>query len=267
MCPGRSGGDGFGRVRSQTCTVHRIFVDQLLAGLVSGALVSVSGDEAQHALRVKRVGAGDEVELLDGRGGRARGYIRLEGGEGDRRGKGRRSDELVVVIDEVRIEPRPARAIHVYSAVPKGGRVDEMIDQLAQVGAMSWTPMECDRSVVQPRESKLQRLERIAQEASKQCGRAWELEIRPQVEFAEAIRGEAGRCVVIADATGSACKVEMFAGSKDVRVLVGPEGGWSEAEVAAGRAAGAESVRFGPHIMRIETAAVAAAAVMQHVGG
>ncbi len=228
--------------------LHRIHLDGPVPG--AGGEVLVSGDEAQHALRVKRVEVGDRVELLDGCGQVGVGAL-LEGE------KERRSGQWMVRIRVERVErvaPTSPR-LEVLSAAPKGDRLDDMIDQLAQVGVASWGPLACERAVVDPREGKMQRLARRAREASKQCGRAWALEVGAERTLGEVLGGR----VVLAHAAGGA-----YAPSSHgvVRLLVGPEGGFSERELAQAVDAGATIASFGPHAMRIETAAVVASGVI-----
>jgi 16S rRNA (uracil1498-N3)-methyltransferase len=151
--------------------------------------------------------------------------------------------------------------VEVVSAAPKGPRLGDMIDGLSQVGAASWSPLDSARGVVEPGAAKLGRLERIAAEAAKQCGRAWRLEIGAGLRFEDSL---GGGNVVLADALGAPYKAS---GQGTVRVLVGPEGGWDPRELDAARRAGVRIARFGPHAMRIETATVAAAAVILDVEG
>jgi 16S rRNA (uracil1498-N3)-methyltransferase len=138
-----------------------------------------------------------------------------------------------------------------------------MIDGLSEAGAAQWRALETERGVAEAGAHKLERVERHALEASKQCGRAWVMETGPGATLAEALRGGAGVRGVVADASGGAYAAR---GAGTVRVLIGPEGGWTERELAAARDAGAEVARFGPHTMRIETAAVVAAAVVIAAG-
>lgn len=237
--------------------VHRVFVQDAPL-LAPGERVEVVGPEAEHAARVKRLGPGDAVALLDGRGTVAAARVESTG----KVGKG--GWRLAAVVESVATAERVRPRVEVWSATPKGGRVDELVDGLSQVGAAAWSPLRAERSVVQPRETKLERLERIAWEAAKQCGRAWVLEIGRERSWEEAIAPEVGVRVVLADASGGPYE---RTGAEGVRVLVGPEGGWTEAELAAARAAGATIARFGPHAMRIETAAVVAVAVVLDVEG
>lgn len=231
--------------------LHRMYLDGPVPN--AGGEVVVSGDEAQHALRVKRVEIGERVELLDGCG--QVGVGELLGGARERR-----SGQWTVRIRVERVErvaPTSPR-LEVWSAAPKGDRLDDMIDQLAQVGAACWGPLACERSVVDPREGKLQRLARRAREASKQCGRAWALEVGAERPLGDVL----GERVVVAHAAGG---VYTPSSHGVVRLLVGPEGGFSERELARAADAGATIVSFGPHAMRIETASVVASSVILDV--
>jgi 16S rRNA (uracil1498-N3)-methyltransferase len=241
---------------------HRVYLGPPLPR--AGEPVELNGPEARHAFRVKRLAAGDTVDLLDGEGNIA-GCI-VENAR-DPTSQRRRDSDLVLRIISVRtIEPTKPR-VDVFTATPKGGHVDELVDALSQVGAAYWTPLRTERTVVDPRDSKLERLARIAAEASKQCGRAWLLKIGPVADFdaviAQASPPTAGApdypVTVLADATGSPFTPT---GCASIRLLIGPEGGWTERELGAAADAGARIASFGPHIMRIETAATVAAGVI-----
>lgn len=262
--------------------MHRVYVEFAVAGLRPGEPVAIAGDEAGHALRVKRVRDGERITLIDGRGGVAEGTVARDlstGGNnsGSPRGKpGGRSphtDTLHIVVEQARTADRTVPWLEILTATPKGGRADDMIDQLSQAGAAAWGALETEHGVVDPRETKLARLERIARESSKQCGRAWTMEVRGKMALTEALRfshpfplshpttrADAARAeIIIADASGEAYTPS---GAAAIRVLVGPEGGFTPAELDAARSVGARIARFGPHIMRIETAAVVAAGVI-----
>lgn len=222
------------------------------SGSVGDALL-VGGDEAHHAARVKRVEVGELVEVLNGRGLVIGGRVE----EIRKRARGDGWEVALRVVEATRVE-RDSPRVEVWSAVPKGDRFEEMIDQLTQVGVAEWSPLIAARSVVDPRQGKLERVARRAVEASKQCGRAWAMELGAGGSVEEALHAP-GASVVLADASGEAYR---RSGAGSIRVLVGPEGGWEPAEVERARAAGAIVVRFGAHVMRLETAAVVAAAVV-----
>jgi 16S rRNA (uracil1498-N3)-methyltransferase len=215
-----------------------------------GGIVTIEGDDAHHLIRVRRLEAGAPVTVLDGLGRVAEGKVAAT------RKHGRDGWALDVAIATIATEPRVSPGVHVLSSAPKGDRLGTMIDGLSQVGAASWAPLDTVRTVVEPGAGKIDRLERIAAESAKQCGRAWKLEIAPGLRFAQALEHPH---VVIADGEGEAYRAR---GAETIRLLVGPEGGFSPEEVSQARAAGARVCRFGPHIMRIETAAVVAAAMI-----
>lgn len=205
-----------------------------------GEAIVVEGDEARHAQRVKRLHEGDHVEILNGRGLLARGVI-----------DALQRRRMTVVVEEVgAVEPIRPR-LEVFAATPKGGRVDELVRGLSQVGAASWTPLIAAHSVVDAGGAKIERLRAIAVESAKQCGRAWTLEITDPAGVEDAMTDGA----IVADARGGAYEAR---GGDRVRVLIGPEGGWSEPELAAAP----RVCCFGSHVMRIEVAAVAAAAIV-----
>lgn len=229
---------------------HRILLPE--ARLAPGQRLEVAGPEAHHALRVKRLGEGDLIEVLDGRGTRANAAVAGI----ERRGRGEWT--LVAEVREAAQEAPVRPAVRVLAAAPKGPRLEEMLDQLSQVGAASWAPLMTARTVVSPRMGRLLRAERIAQESAKQCGRSWVMEIGDPTPLVDAL-SRAGTRVVLADVSGDPFEHD---GAEDVTLLVGPEGGFSEGEVRGARQAGAAVCRFGLHTMRVETAAVVAAAIV-----
>ena len=221
---------------------HTLYLEN---AAIQDETIVVEGDEARHALRVKRVAEGDRVRVINGYGKAIIGEV-IEAS---------RVLRLAVVESEDVPPVRPR--VEVRTATPKGPRLDRMIDQLSQTGAASWGPVSCARSVTEARTTKLERIERIASEASKQCVRAWRLEIDELETFDAALETDAS--LIVADASGASYEPT---GADAIRLLIGPEGGLTDTELAAARAAGAVVCRFGPHTMRIETAAVVAAAII-----
>lgn len=166
-------------------------------------------------------------------------------------------------IDRIeRVEPS-VPLVRIYCASPKGDRVEWMVDQLSQCGAVGWSPLITERTVVEPRAAKLDRLERIAIESMKQCGRAWMMAIGETKGLDRAI-SECERdslAVTVADVSGEA----GWPFRERVGLFVGPEGGWSAQELAmltevSGRTGGGV-VKLSPHVLRIETAATVGVAM------
>jgi 16S rRNA (uracil1498-N3)-methyltransferase len=231
--------------------MHRVFIDTPLP--TSPASIQVDGDDAAHTLLVKRMDVGDRLEVLDGLGGIALGTI-------THATKAKRHAHMALDLTNIRRLPPAQPIIHVCSAVPKGDRAAQLIDQLAQVGAASWRALDTDHGVAEAGNHKLDRFARIAREASKQCGRAWLLRIDDPVTLDVAIVAPPGTRVLVADATGQPPRAA--APQVITRLLIGPEGGWSAREREVFARAGTPSIAAGPHVMRIETAAVAAAVAL-----
>lgn len=218
-----------------------------------GAQVALDRDEARHALGVRRLGAGDGVTVFDGRGTVADAGIEpartREGG-------------MLVRIRSVRQVRRAGTDVVVGVAPPKGDRLSTMLDMLGQLGVTAVVPVDARFGVVDAGGINRGRAERILLEACKQSRSAWVAELRPAVAlapFVAAARAD-GRTVLLADAGGIAADsvpAERFA------VAVGPEGGFSADEVADAVAAGAVRVGLGPSVLRVETAAVALAALLR----
>lgn len=232
---------------------HRLFLPDATR-LAQGHTLRVTGDEAHHALSVKRLALNDGLIILNGRGSLAHGSIAaIEGSK--------KHPELVVTISHVESVAPVSPRIAVWSAVPKNDRAAWMIEQLAQVGAAEWSPLDTARGVTEPSEHKAERWERIATEAAKQCLRAWTMTIGPPRTIADLsiwLRAAANRLAILADASGHS--PAQLPRTDDILILVGPEGGWTDDERQTLTRDGAQTVTFGPHVMRIETATVAACA-------
>jgi 16S rRNA (uracil1498-N3)-methyltransferase len=230
---------------------HRVWLDAFPDQ--PGQTVTLAGEEAHHAARVKRLSPGDTVELLDGSGKVAQAKV------AQARKTSRHGWEIDLAVEQINVFDQVRPVVEVRSAVPKGDRLEQMIDGLVQVGAAAWSPLVSTRSVVDPREGKLARLERVVHEACKQSGRPWKLRLCASASLADSLSAHPGERIVIADASGEPYAPDPAA--RIIRIIIGPEGGWTQEELesAAGRATVAS---FGPHTMRIETAAVAAAAIV-----
>jgi 16S rRNA (uracil1498-N3)-methyltransferase len=217
----------------------------------------LEGDELHHLRAVRRLGPGDEAELFDGAGRLARCRIaRLDK---------RRAELDVLAVSE---EPRPSRELVVATAIPKGDRMEWLVEKVTELGASAVWPLVARRSDVTGRgRSRRDKWHRRAIEAAKQCGRLWLPEIAEPAPLDEVV-ARAGSAtfdaVLLADPSTEARRPAdvLSGGPRRVAGFVGPEGGFTDEETAAICAAGARRVRLGEHILRIETAAVALAAAM-----
>jgi 16S rRNA (uracil1498-N3)-methyltransferase len=217
-----------------------------------GATLTLTGDEARHAAASRRLQAGETLWLFDGRGGLARAtllHITARGRALDLR------------IEERHAEPSPKPAIHLACALPKGDRQGTLIDMATQLGMTEFTPLACERSMVQPGANSAERWRRICLEACKQSRRSYLPILHASATPQEIVAREAGRANTVWIAHPSVAAVAVSRAveqnaSADVTILVGPEGGFTEEEVERTTGAGARQIALGTAILRIETAAV-----------
>ena len=242
----------------------RYFVEEL----VDLAEVTLSGQEAHHLLHVVRLKAGEQVVVFDGQGHEADAVIETTS----------RREAQLRVGNRRAYRPGEMR-ITLATAAPKGDRLRWLVEKATELGVTCWQPLLTERSVVQPKESRQGRMRQWVIEASRQCRRPFLMEIAPPVGLEDCLNEEFDGRVLLADPTGveigtvlplrgnglpetgpareTAARGEST--GPHVKVLIGPEGGFSADEVALARDRGAEIVRLGENILRIETAAVAMA--------
>ena len=211
----------------------------------------LSGDEGAHLARVLRAAPGDEVLAFDGRGREAR--CRVES-------VAHREVTLLVLAETP--PPRARRDVAIVTAVPRGQRMEWLVEKCAETGASAVVALATERSVrdrCSP--NVLRRWRRAAEEASKQCGRSDVPEVTEPLALDEALTRAAGRTLLVAVPGEEATLDGVLAsrGTGPVAVFIGAEGGFSPEETAALAAAGALPFGLGPRILRIETAAAVAA--------
>jgi len=210
----------------------------------------LAGDEARHLARVMRCTVGDEVVVFDGSGTSWRARVASIG-----------RDEVVLDLGEAVTASRPPRVpLTLAVALPKGERQKWLVEKLTELGVGRLVPLATTRGVAEATPAAIERLARGVIEACKQCGRDALMTIAPPQSVAEIARdAENGATLVIADRDGLSLEAVAAAG-RSVIALVGPEGGFTAEELATIEAAGGRRVSLGPHVLRVETAAIALAA-------
>jgi 16S rRNA (uracil1498-N3)-methyltransferase len=228
----------------------------LIDALPAGEHALLTGEEGRHAGRVLRVRPGEPVQLSDGRG-----------------------TVLQCTVDEVRVDGVAlrvlARATHavarprlvVVQALPKGDRAELAVATMTELGVDEIVPWQAARCVTQwtgERATRsLQRWRRTAREAAKQSRRAFVPEVRDLLSTPDLISRLAGCTGLVLHESAIeplvACPLPDGA---DVVVVVGPEGGIDDTELAALTAAGAHPVRLGAPVLRTSTAGAAALAAL-----
>ena len=222
------------------------------------AVIALPATEAHHAAHVLRLREGNPVELFDGRGGVAQGSIEYV-----------RKGEVRVRIDAVhQRQERPLPRLHLAFAVPKGRRLDWLLEKATELGAASLEPVRFERSVAGPDDLSGARRERwlghcIA--AAKQARLDFLPDLAPPAALAHfaammrpGIYGHVGRgALPVTEAVARLGQVQA------ISILIGPEGGLTEDERALLDRAGLIAVRLGRTVLRVETASLALLAAVQ----
>jgi 16S rRNA (uracil1498-N3)-methyltransferase len=222
-----------------------------------GSLVRLDGDEAHHAVAVRRMRVGEALLLTDGRGALAEGAVEATG---------KRTLDVRLTSYDVVAEPAPS--VTVVQALAKGDRGERAVEVLTEIGAARIVPWAAARSVAVWRGDRaaksLARWRATAREAAKQSRRAWHPEVS-ELASTDDVRGivaAADLAVVLhEEASGSLASLAVPEAGNAV-VVVGPEGGLTDEEVTAFVAAGTHAVRLGTEVLRTSTAGVAATAAL-----
>jgi 16S rRNA (uracil1498-N3)-methyltransferase len=200
--------------------------------------------ESNHVHNVLRGGNGDFIEVVDGEG-RLFAARLCSGVE-------------VAVVEELEGPGGADVEISLYQAVPKGGRMDFVVEKATEVGATRIVPLLAERGVVTPREGKVGRWRRVAEAAARQALRLGVPEVAEPVRFEDAA-SEVGERGVLLHNAPDLQPVEAVVGAP-VSLFVGPEGGWSDRELLFAEEAGITFGGLGPYRLRSETAGIIAVA-------
>ncbi|MHC4909375.1 MAG: RsmE family RNA methyltransferase [Planctomycetota bacterium] len=215
----------------------------------AGEVVTIAGEEARHALRSRRLSAGDEVCLFDGTGIVAEAVVERVAP---------RDRCLDVCIRSLGQSPPPMPPVHVAAALPKGDRQATMLSMITQLGAASFTPLVTEHGVAAPGAGFASRAGRVVLQTCKQARRGHALAVHDPASI-DGLMARVGErpSVLIADPCGE--RLGSVTGSLEgnaVWILVGPEGGFTANERDAALGCGAIAVSLGANILRIETAVV-----------
>lgn len=216
---------------------------------------------AFHHLRVLRVARGDALEVFDG--------------------KGRAFDAEVLAVEKdharLRLGPprtvAPGRPIDIVQALPKGDKLELVLQKGTELGAHAFHPVVSERSVLRlspaRADERRKRWQRIVSEAARQCGRSDVPGVHPVRALLEGVKElPAGTQVLVLDEEERRVRLaEAAAADAPLALVIGPEGGLTRAEVNSLRTGGATAVSLGPLVLRTETAALAALAILRHADG
>ncbi|MDO4887159.1 MAG: 16S rRNA (uracil(1498)-N(3))-methyltransferase [Actinomycetaceae bacterium] len=234
-----------------------------VAAAIGEATIVLDGAEAHHAATVRRTRPGERIDIVDGRGTRARCVV----------AEVAKTAVSATVLEVVREAP-PAPRITLVQALAKAGRDLAAVETATEYGAARFVPWQCERAVVtwKGKEAKSRgRWQATALAAAKQSRRAWVPEVtglKTTAEVIDAALGEGARILV--------CHEEASAPVPDARdagelwIVVGPEGGITPGEIEAFEDAGASVCSLSPHVLRSSSAgpfAIAALSGMRLTSG
>jgi 16S rRNA (uracil1498-N3)-methyltransferase len=238
------------------------YLASALDGASPGSLVRLEGSEARHAATVSRLRVGEPVVLGDGGGTVVRGTVESAG-----------PALLEVRVGEVERVERPERELVLVQALAKGDRDELAVQAATELGVDRIIPWQAERSISRwsgPKaERGRERWEVIAREAVKQSIRPWLPEVEPLADAGRLAGLLSTHAVLVLEPTGtlSFADAAAQAGDRPLAVVVGPEGGISDRELAAFAAGDALLTRLGPSILRTSTAGPAALAALAVLTG
>lgn len=223
--------------------------------------ILIDGEEANHIVKVLRMNVGENVTIFDGEGNCAECTIgKIEG-----------KSVIAEVKRRYESETEPKLKVTLFQGIPKNPKMDLIIQKATELGVTRIVPVNTKRIVAKiDKESKMERLRRIAFEAAKQCGRAYIPKVEDPVSFEKALEmmGECDAAIIPYECEkdgkiGDALPKE----AKTLGIMIGPEGGFEEYEVEAAEKIGAKRVTLGKRILRTETAGLIASALCLYVAG
>ncbi|MEY4434982.1 MAG: hypothetical protein RIR16_1022 [Actinomycetota bacterium] len=218
------------------------------------------GDEAHHAIAVRRMRVGEKIQISNGLGRRLTGTVSSVG-----------KRELEIEVSSTVTENPAAMSLTLVQAIAKGDRDELAVQAATEIGVSSIIPWAADRSVAkwdeQKRERNQQRWQQIVDEAVKQSLQAWRPSVETMVNSKQLVDSFAEFSkVLVLDPTSAvplAASIPANLQGEKIALVVGPEGGINNAELVLFESAGAARVRLGSSVLRTSTASISAVAVLQ----
>jgi 16S rRNA (uracil1498-N3)-methyltransferase len=220
--------------------------------------ITLDGPEAHHLLHVMRATPGERVILFDGTGSEFIAVVEQV----------KRSEVELRVTERCAVDRELPFPLTVGLALPKGDRQKWLVEKLTELGVTTLVPLITGRSVAQPSSGALDRLRRAVIEAAKQCGRNRLMQISTLQRWEAWLNdhcylpNDPQFCRLLAHPAGLPLTELAPIQNAAVQLAIGPEGGFTDAEVSAALSAGWQTVSLGPRILRVETAAIALAAAV-----
>jgi 16S rRNA (uracil1498-N3)-methyltransferase len=227
--------------------------------LAEGDTVVLDGAEGRHAAVVRRLDVGEEVRVVDGTGLSVDGVVSQV-----------RRDAVLIDVRARSEQPQPQPRLVVVQALAKGDRGERAVEAMTEVGVDEIVPWAASRSVTQWKAERatkgLDRWRSTAREAAKQSRRSWFPVVGDVADTATVTARLAGAAFAIVCHEGAddalASLTTSLPVTGEIAIVVGPEGGIADSELAAFTTAGSTAYRLGPTVLRTSTAGVVAATVV-----
>ena len=230
-----------------------------------GATVQLKPEDAKHCAQVLRMQRGEEFYAVGEGGDRFLAELCEVSKEG-----------CTALLREALSDNESPLRVTIYQGLPKADKLELVTQKLTELGAAKLVPVKMERCVVKlndkDAQKKQERLQKIAREAAKQCKRGGCLEVASTQSWKQLRDSVSAHDLLLVpweDAQGFGLKAahEAFPEARNIGIVIGPEGGMSEAEVRALEELGAKQITLGPRILRTETAAIAAATMAMLLWG
>ena len=229
-----------------------------MAAVALGAVLTVTGPEAHHAVTVRRLRVGEQIQLTDGRGRVVSGAVQSAPAR----------DRVDVEVQQIVDVAAPTPTVTVVQALLKGSTGADAVDSLTEVGVDRVIPWIASRCVTRTSAGEsVARWERAAQEAGKQSRRAWWPSVATVVDTVGLValvrerRSAGAQVVVLHESSSEPLPAVLAPTPSDIVLIVGPEGGLTEDEVAHLHEVGGTPVSLGPTVLRAALAGAVAAGV------
>ena len=217
----------------------------------NGDKITLNVDETRHLRDVLRLKTGDEVYVFDGNGNEFKCEIETV----------EKWTSLLKIIEKVTPQsPESNLDLTLAIAILKGEKFDLVVQKAVELGVKKIIPIITKRTI--EKSVRLERLRKIALDATKQCGRASLLEIAETVSFTQLIESNESTFIMFSERNGTS--FSTFKPTNKIISIIGPRGGWEDSELEFGIQKGVSIITFGGRILRAETAAIALTAILQH---
>lgn len=230
------------------------------AELASGSSLSLDKVASNHLLRVLRLRQGDEFILFNGDGREYPSKLEIIG-----------KTAVAQIYDARETARESCLQLHLYQGISKGERMDFAIQKAIELGVSEITPMFCERTVVSLKGDRLlkkqQHWQGIAISACEQSGRNRIPAIHPAQIFSQALTADKTQLKLMLEPTAAQPLASLQPENSAVSIYIGPEGGFSKAEITQAQGSHLHGISLGPRILRTETAALAAVAACQLLWG